>query len=105
MVRWFMKKLKKILKDISTGTNKKTSAQKKKKAQKKTAKPKTDPQVTEWEWRYAQGEGGGGYHKTADGTRNLPNNKPRTEILSEQLESGSSAAQIALLRARLRDGD
>lgn len=27
-----------------------------------------DPQVIELEWRFAQGDGGGGYHKNYDGT-------------------------------------
>lgn len=73
-----------------------------------------DPQVAEWEWRYAQGEGGGGYHENYDGTPNLQNNLWRSQeenqIVQELLDKGQNTNgldinQIWLMRKYGRGGD
>lgn len=76
--------------------------------------PLVDPQVAEWEWRYAQGEGGGGYHENYDGTPNLQNNLRRAEeeqqIAQELAENGQDTQnvdlnQLWLMRKYGRGGD
>ena len=76
--------------------------------------PLVDPQVAEWEWRYAQGEGGGGYHENYDGTPNLQNNRWRAEeeqqIAQELAENGQDTQnvdlnQLWLMRKYGRGGD
>ena len=76
--------------------------------------PPVDPQVAEWEWRYAQGEGGGGYHENYDGTPNLQNNRWRAgeeqQIMRELAENGQNTQgvdlnQIWLMRKYGRGGD
>ena len=73
-----------------------------------------DPQVAEWEWRYAQGEGGGGYHENYDGTPNLQNNLWRSQeenqIASELVQKGENPQhvdlnQLWLMRKYGRGGD
>ena len=73
-----------------------------------------DPQVAEWEWRYAQGEGGGGYHENYDGTPNLQNNLWRSQeenqIVQELVDKGQNTNgldinQIWLMRKYGRGGD
>lgn len=73
-----------------------------------------DPQVTEWEWRYAQGEGGGGYHENYDGTPNLQSNQWRMgeeqQIAEELAQKGQNTSgvdlnQIWLMRKYGRGGD
>ena len=73
-----------------------------------------DPQVAEWEWRYAQGEGGGGYHENYDGTPNLQNNWWRADeeqqIVRELVDKGQNTNgldinQIWLMRKYGRGGD
>ena len=76
--------------------------------------PLVDLQVAEWEWRYAQGEGGGGYHENYDGTPNLQNNRWRAEeeqqIAQELAENGQDTQnvdlnQLWLMRKYGRGGD
>jgi hypothetical protein len=73
-----------------------------------------DPQVAEWEWRYAQGEGGGGYHENYDGTPNLQSNRWRMgeeqQIAEELAQKGQNTSgvdlnQIWLMRKYGRGGD
>ena len=73
-----------------------------------------DPQVAEWEWCYAQGEGGGGYHENYDGTPNLQNNLWRSQeekqIASELAQKGENTQnvdlnQLWLMRKYGRGGD
>ncbi len=73
-----------------------------------------DPQVIEWEWRYAQGEGGGGYHENYDGTPNLYSNRWRGEaerqIAQELADKGENTQnvdlnQLWLMRKYGRGGD
>lgn len=77
-------------------------------------KTSVDPQVAEWEWRYAQGEGGGGYHENYDGTPNLQNNRWRSQeenqIVRELVDKGQNTNgldinQIWLMRKYGRGGD
>ncbi|MBO7257967.1 MAG: hypothetical protein J6V11_03400 [Alphaproteobacteria bacterium] len=77
-------------------------------------KTPVDPQVAEWEWRYAQGEGGGGYHENYDGTPNLQNNRWRSQeenqIVRELVDKGQNTNgldinQIWLMRKYGRGGD
>ena len=77
-------------------------------------KTPVDPQVAEWEWRYAQGEGGGGYHENYDGTPNLQNNRWRADeeqqIVRELVDKGQNTNgldinQIWLMRKYGRGGD
>ena len=62
--------------------------------------PPVDPQVAEWEWRYAQGEGGGGYHENYDGTPNLQNNRWRAgeeqQIMRELSDNGQNTQGVDL---------
>ena len=76
--------------------------------------PPVDPQVAEWEWQYAQGEGGGGYHENYDGTPNLQNNRWRADeeqqIMRELADKGQNTQgvdlnQIWLMRKYGRGGD
>ena len=76
--------------------------------------PPVDLHVAEWEWRYAQGEGGGGHHIHYDGSPNLKNSEwqagEEQQIAQEFAENGQNTQnvdlnQICLMRKYGRGGD